>query len=202
MTTTKGEATKARILEAAVDLLVAGGGENLNLDEVLRLTRTSKGQLFHYFPGGKEEVLRAATERHIGRLAEATAPAALDSWAAWETWLGQIVRLHEQQSRDDACEVAALAGRALDSDGVVRGFVGQMYEQWTAMLREQLVAMQRNGLLRADAPVAELASTLLAALQGGAVIDKATGSSQHLANSLRQALVLLRAYATKRRALL
>jgi TetR/AcrR family transcriptional repressor of nem operon len=196
MTTTKGEATRARILEAAVDLLVADGGHNLNLDEVLRLTRTSKGQLFHYFPGGKDEVRRAATERHIARLAEASAPAPLDTWAAWEDWAGQIARLHEQQSQDDACEVAALAGRALDSDAVARGFVGRMYEQWTSLLCEQLVAMQHNGLLRADAPVAELASTMLAIVQGGAVIDKATGSHHHLTHSLRQALVLLHTYAS------
>jgi AcrR family transcriptional regulator len=195
MSTTKGEATKARILEAAVDLLVAGGVENLNLDEVLRLTRTSKGQLFHYFPGGKEDVRRAATERHIARLAEASAPAALDSWDAWEQWISQIVRLHEQQSQDDVCEVAALAGRALDSDTVTRGFVGRMYEQWAVLLHDQLVAMQDSGLLRADAPVAELASTMLAAVQGGAVIDKATGSHHHLTYALGQMLVLLRTYA-------
>jgi TetR/AcrR family transcriptional repressor of nem operon len=196
MSTAKGEATKARILDAAVDLLVAGGGENLNLDEVLRVTHTSKGQLFHYFPGGKEEVRRAATERHVARLTDGAAPAALDTWDAWEAWISQIVRLHEQQSQDDTCEVAALAGRALDTDTVVRAVVGRMYDQWAELLHNQLVAMQRKGLLRADAPTAELASTVLAAIQGGAVLDKATGSHHHLSFTLRQALVLLRVYAS------
>ena len=59
----------------------------------------------------------------------------------------------------------------------------------------QLSAMQDNGLLRADAPIGALASAMLAALQGGAVIDKATGSHRHLANALRQALALMRTYA-------
>ena len=53
MVTRKGEATKARILEAAADLLVRGN--DINLDDVMDLTRTSKGQLFYYFPGGKED---------------------------------------------------------------------------------------------------------------------------------------------------
>ena len=191
--TRKGEATKARILEAAADLLISGN--DINLDEVMDLTHTSKGQIFHYFPGGKEELRRTAAERHLARLAQADAPAALATWQDWESWIEQILRLHKKQGRTDACEVAALAGRALDTDGVTRDLVGRMYEQWALELGTQLTAMQASGLLREDAPVSELASTMLAALQGGAIIDKATGSNQHLARSLHQTLVLLRTYA-------
>jgi AcrR family transcriptional regulator len=191
--TRKGEATKARILEAAADLLVSGN--DINLDQVMDLTRTSKGQLFYYFPGGKEDLRRAAAERHLARLAQADAPAALATWRDWESWIEQILRLHKQQTKADACEVAALAGRALDTDRVTRDLVGRMYEQWAIELGNQLTAMQASGLLRDDAPVSELASTMIAALQGGAVIDKATGSHQHLAHSLHQTLVLLRTYA-------
>jgi AcrR family transcriptional regulator len=193
MVTRKGEATKARILEAAADLLVRGN--DINLDEVMDLTRTSKGQLFYYFPGGKEDLRRAAAERHLARLAQADTPAALATWQDWESWIEQILRLHKRQGQADACEVAALAGRALDTDRVTRDLVGRMYEQWAMALRDQLTAMQASGLLREDAPVSELASTMLAALQGGAVIDKATGSHQHLARSLHQTFVLLRTYA-------
>jgi len=193
VSTRKGEATKARILDAAADLLVSGN--DINLDRVMDLTRTSKGQLFYYFPGGKEDLRRAAAERHLARLAQADAPAALATWQDWESWIEQILRLHKQQGQKDACEVAALAGRALDTDGVTRDLVGRMYEQWALELGTQLTAMQASGLLREDAPVSELASTMLAALQGGAIIDKATGSNQHLARSLHQTLVLLRTYA-------
>src|ERR1700753_3150036 len=107
MTTAKGRATRARILEAAVDMLVAGGAENLNLDEVLRATSTSKGQLFHYFPGGKDDVRSAATQRQLERLVEASTPARLDTWEAWERWIETMVRLHERQGRGDPCEGAA-----------------------------------------------------------------------------------------------
>jgi TetR/AcrR family transcriptional regulator, transcriptional repressor for nem operon len=192
--TRKGEATRARIVETAADLLVAEN--DINLDEVMRRTRTSKGQLFHYFPQGKDELHRAAAECHLARLARADAPATLAAWQDWEAWIEQILRLHEQQTRDDACEVAALAGRALDTDSATRTLVGRMYEQWAGDLCDRLTAMQHNGLLRAETPVTELASTMLAALQGGALIDKATASHQHLANALHQTLALLRSYAT------
>jgi TetR/AcrR family transcriptional regulator, transcriptional repressor for nem operon len=192
--TPKGEATKARIVEAAADLLVAGN--DINLDEVMRLTRTSKGQLFHYFPGGKDELRRVAAERHLTRLAQAgAAPTALATWPDWEAWIELMLRLHDRQARDDACEVAAMAGRALDTDRTTRDLAGRMYEKWAGELRDQLGAMRDGGLLRADAPVTELAAAMLAALQGGAVIDKATGSRQYLTHALRQTFALLRSYA-------
>ena len=195
MTTAKGEATKARIVEAAVDRLVVGGVANLNVDEVLHATRTSKGQLFHYFPNGKDELCLAATERQADRLVAASLPGRLDTWAAWERWIGATVRRHEQQSRDDACEVAAMAGRALDTDPDVRAVVAGAYERWAGVLVEGLQRMRDDGLLRPDAPVDDLASAVLAALQGGAVMDKATGSHDHLGRALHQVLVLLRGYA-------
>lgn len=193
MATPKGAATKARILETAADLLVTGN--DVNLDEVMRLTGTSKGQLFYYFPQGKNELRRAAAERHLARLAAADAPVALKTWQDWEAWIEQLLGLHEQQSREDACEVAALAGRALDTDRVTRDLVGRMYELWTGELRDQLVAMQKDGLLRSDTPVAELAAAMVAAVQGGAVIDKATGSPWHLTHAINQIYALMRSYA-------
>ncbi|MEU3979323.1 TetR/AcrR family transcriptional regulator [Streptomyces sp. NPDC026672] len=196
MTTAKGEATKARILEAAADLLVVGGAEKLNLDEVMRVTRTSKGQLFHYFPGGKEELRHAATERQVRRLIDEGTPETLATWRDWEDWFERIIALHEQQSQDDACEVAALAGRAMDCDRQARAVVGRAFTTLHTMVRDRLGTMRAAGLLRADAPVDQLASLVLAVLEGGAVLDKATGSTEHLRSALRQALALLRTYAT------
>jgi TetR/AcrR family transcriptional regulator, transcriptional repressor for nem operon len=197
MKTAKGQATRARILEAAVEMLVAGGTENLSVDDVLRTTRTSKGQLFHYFPGGKDELRRAATVRQMERLITASAPASLVTWQAWEQWIGHLLRLHELQSQDDHCEVAALAARAVDNDPGTRAIVGRAYDQWIELLRVQLAEMRVARLLRADTPVDELASAVVAAVQGGAVIDKATGSNRHLGNALRQTYALLRGFANQ-----
>ncbi|HEY0119208.1 MAG TPA: TetR/AcrR family transcriptional regulator, partial [Cellulomonas sp.] len=188
MTTAKGMATRARIVEAAVDRLVVGGVANFNVDEVLHTTRTSKGQLFHYFPNGKDELCAAATERQVDRLLATSRSERLDNWQAWDRWVDATVRRHEQQSRDDACQVAAMAGRVLDTEPGLRSLVAQAYERWAGQIAGDLERMRADGLLRADAPVDDLASTVLAVLQGGAVIDKATGSHDHLRRALHQAV--------------
>ncbi|GAB3598607.1 TetR/AcrR family transcriptional regulator [Microbacterium tumbae] len=198
MTTAKGTATKARILDAAVEVLVRGGREAVHLDDILAVTRTSKGQLFHYFPGGKQELIRAATEQQLQRLAvESTAE--LDTFTAWERWIEGIIRLHRLQTREDACEVAALAGRILDSDPAERALLGRSFTVWHAHLASGLRSMTAAGLLREEADADALAALFLTALQGGAVVDKATGTLDYLEPSLRAALDHLRSLSAESR---
>lgn len=196
MTTAKGAATRSRIVDATVDVLVRGGREAVNLDEILASTRTSKGQLFHYFPEGKLELIRVATAQQIHRLAlESTAP--LNTLDAWEAWIDGVVRLHRLQAQEDACEVAALAARVLDADQGDRLLVGSGFRTWHAHLRDGVRTMRAAGLLRADADPDALASLFATALQGGAVIDKATGSLDYLEPALRAALAHLRGFAVQ-----
>ncbi len=194
MATAKGAATRDRIVDAAVEVLIRGGRQAVNLDEILARTRTSKGQLFHYFPGGKRDLVRAATHRHVRRMAGEFSMR-LDSFEAWQGWVEAIVDLHRQQTREDACEVAALAGRILDPGTEGKAAVGAGYRLWHRHLRSDLSAMKQQGRLRSDADVDALASLFLTALQGGAVVDKATGSPDHLEPALRAALGYLRSFA-------
>lgn len=196
MTTAKGTATRNRIVDAAADVLVRGGREAINLDEILAATRTSKSQLFHYFPGGKQELIRVATERQLERLAIASAEP-LNTFGAWQRWIDGIIRLHRKQTRDDACEVAALAGRILDPDPAERNLVGANFSTWYGHLRTGVEAMKTSGLLQGDADAPALAALFITSLQGGAVVDKATGSLDYLEPALRSALAYLRSFATE-----
>lgn len=49
MLTTKGTATRQRIIDGAADEIREHGVAATTLDDVLARTGTSKGQLFHYF---------------------------------------------------------------------------------------------------------------------------------------------------------
>jgi AcrR family transcriptional regulator len=197
MLTAKGNATRSRILETTVDLLVEGGRENVGLDAVLRATSISKSQLFHYFPGGKEELLRTATGRQMERAltSEVSAPGLLDSWEAWRAWIDLVIRLHLEQADNDSCQVAALAARSADLDLECRRLVGVGFEQWIQQIDLSLQSMQAKGLLRRGLNTRELASAVLASLEGGAVIDKATGSRDHLRYALEASYSYIKSFA-------
>jgi AcrR family transcriptional regulator len=57
--TPKGQATRARIVEGAAKGLRENGVAFTTLDDIRERTGTSKSQLFHYFPDGKDQLFRS-----------------------------------------------------------------------------------------------------------------------------------------------
>ena len=47
--TARGAATRARIVDAATDLIYTHGVERTSLDDVMAVSGVSKSQLYHYF---------------------------------------------------------------------------------------------------------------------------------------------------------
>src|SRR5262245_5113810 len=58
-TTARGEATRARMISSAADLMYIRGVNAVTLDDVRAATGTSKSQLYKHFPDGKPELVRA-----------------------------------------------------------------------------------------------------------------------------------------------
>ncbi|HEX2401894.1 MAG TPA: helix-turn-helix domain-containing protein, partial [Mycobacterium sp.] len=60
--TQKGRATRQRIIEGAAAEIREHGVAVATLDDIRARTQTSKSQLFHYFPDGKDQLLLAVAE--------------------------------------------------------------------------------------------------------------------------------------------
>ncbi|MGO1057170.1 TetR/AcrR family transcriptional regulator [Crossiella sp. CA198] len=196
MVTGKGAATRGRILEAAADQLTESGREGFLLDAVLAATGTSKGQLFHYFPGGREELLVAAAARQIDRCLTHLRHryGSFDTWARWQTWAEDLT---STRRFDQAGEFASLAGRAIEPEPRLRRLAGRAYQDLIELQTEGLQAMRDRGELLPSANPAALAALMVSALQGGAVVHRATGSRQHLIDAVEGALAHLRGFAAR-----
>ena len=48
--------SRDRLLDAAVDLLQRQGYHGTGLNELLERSEAPRGSLYHYFPGGKEQI--------------------------------------------------------------------------------------------------------------------------------------------------
>ncbi|WHT16103.1 TetR/AcrR family transcriptional regulator [Crossiella sp. CA-258035] len=180
MVTGKGAATRGR--------------EGFLLDAVLKATGTSKGQLFHYFPRGREELLEAAAARQIERcLAHLRHRyGEFDTWARWQSWVDDLSTSHQL---DQAGEFASLAGRAIEPEPRLRRLAGRAYQDLIELQADGLRAMRARGDLLPTADPDALAAMMVCTLQGGVVVHRATGSRQHLAAALQGALAHLRGFA-------
>ncbi|MFD6492873.1 TetR/AcrR family transcriptional regulator [Streptomyces sp. NPDC059944] len=186
--TAKGRATRSRIVEGAAEVLREKGVASATLDDVMARTRTSKSQLFHYFPKGKDELLVAVAQFEAERVLEDQEPylSRLDSWDAWSRWRDVVVKRYEEQG--DQCPLGSLFLQIGRSTPGTRAIVIELMRRWQESLAAGVRALQTAGSLPADLDVDRRAASLLAAIQGGVSILLSTGESTHLRAALDQGI--------------
>ncbi|MFG1706753.1 TetR/AcrR family transcriptional regulator [Nonomuraea sp. M3C6] len=191
--TPKGQATRARIVEGAAEVLREQGVAITTLDDIRLRTGTSKSQLFHYFPDGKDALLLAVAQYEADRVLDDQQPhlGCLDSWDAWYRWRDAVVERYESQG--DQCPLGSLFLQVGRSTPGARGIVVELLRKWQEALAEGIRALQRNGRLPMSFDVDETAAALLAAVQGGVSIMLSTGESTHLRAALDWGIMRLRA---------
>ncbi|HWI74470.1 MAG TPA: TetR family transcriptional regulator C-terminal domain-containing protein, partial [Baekduia sp.] len=186
----KGEATRARIVEATADRILAAGIGATSLDDVRADTSTSKSQLFHYFPGGKAELVRAVVAFQGERVLDAQRPAldTLDSLAAWEAWRDALVA-HYRAQPHFGCPIGSLSAEAAGTDPELSRQIDAYMRGWRRALQDGLERMD----LRDDADPERLAASLFAAVQGGLLLTRTEQALWPLEAALDGALVQVRA---------
>ena len=190
--TEKGWATRQRILEGAAADVRRLGPDNTSLDDVRRVTNTSKSQLFQYFPDGKAQLLLAVA-RHEAETVLAEQQPHLDNlttWRAWRAWRDLVLRRYEEQGQ--FCALSVLVKRLGPGEPAIRAVVVDLLEQWQARIATGIRSMQSQGKVAARLDVDRAAAALLAGIQGGVLVLLATGRSAHLEAALDQGIEQLR----------
>jgi AcrR family transcriptional regulator len=187
--TDRGRATRARILDAASTLFHRQGVSATGLDQIVAVSGTGKGQLYHYFPD-KRALVQAVIDRQIATVMEAQQPllttlATRAQLGAWADALVESYRLHDDPVR---CPLGALASELADRDPDARTALERGFTRWTDELASALRRVRNNGeLTRAVKPKA-LATSLLAAYQGGLLLAQVSGELAPLRTALDVAL--------------
>ena len=195
--TAKGAATRRRIVESAADQVLARGVGGTSLDDVGAATRTSKSQLFHYFPGGKHELVRAIAQCQGDRVLDAQRPAIddLGSWESWSQWRDAVVTYYARTDGVTGCPIGALTSEAAPLDPVLAAQLAAYFRRWAGLLADGVRRMLAQGLVDNRADPEQLAVELLATVQGGLLLSRAEGNPRPLEQALDGALAHLRAYA-------
>ncbi|MFI6076440.1 TetR/AcrR family transcriptional regulator [Actinoplanes sp. NPDC051343] len=195
--TTKGAATRERIVRAAADLILERGVGGMTLDEIRAGTATSKSQLFHYFPGGKSDLVAAIAAFQSERVREAQRPwiDRLDSFEAWQGWRDALVTYYHDLTHK-YCSISALVNEVAPSDPGLAAQVNEHAEAWHAILVDGVRRTREAGDLEPGADPECLGTAIFAALQGGLLVMQTRDSIEPLAAALDGALDMLRFHAS------
>ncbi len=196
--TPKGTATRNRIVATAADLVLTRGIGGTSLDDIRAETATSKGQLFHYFPGGKTELVAAIASFQGERVLDAQRPYldSLDTWDAWEGWR-RAVLAHYGSQHHWGCPISALAREVIGNDPERARELSGYMDRWLGYLEAGLGRMRFVGILRPDTEPEKLALSTFAALQGGLLLTQTMQSLKPLEAALDGALTTLHAVGAR-----
>jgi AcrR family transcriptional regulator len=183
--------SRERLLDSAVDLLQRQGYHATGLNELLERSEAPRGSLYHYFPGGKEQIGAEAIARAGGQVAAAVAhllrakPSVAD---AVEALAGLLAAGLEASDFERGCPVATTALEVTPRSEPIRAAVQASFESWLAPLRERLEAA---GFDRLQA--ARRADLAIATLEGALVLARARQDADVLRDAGRQLRALLEA---------
>ena len=149
--TAKGLATRARIVDAAAELVFAHGVARTGVDDVQRAAGVSASQLYHYFTD-KDDLIRAVIGRQTDGVLDAQRPVLdeLDSFEALRRWRDLLVGMQEQRHCTGGCPIGSIAAEIADDDPLARAELVAGFERWEEPIRDGLARMRERGVLRPD----------------------------------------------------
>lgn len=199
--TDRGRRTRQRIVEETGRQILAAGIGGTSLDDIRAATLTSKSQLFHYFPGGKAELLLEVSSWEGAQLLAAQEPEIHDlgSWESWQRWRDGLVRYYIGLGRW-ACPIGSLTMQAAMTDPVLERHLAVVLAEWRSLLAAGVRRMQAAGRLDEGADPERLAAAVQAAIQGGLLLSQPERSGWPLQAALDSVLEILRRDAPTRAA--
>lgn len=193
--TTRGAATRARIVAAAASLVRGQGVAGTSLDDVMAATGTSKSQLYHYF-ANKDALIREVVKTQLGDVIAAQQPnlGEVSSWEGLQRWCDHVVAMTRATQGVGGCPLGSLVGELAERSDSARRELAQAFAEWQSYLSAGLATMRDNGELSADADPAELALTIMSALQGGLLMAQTMRSARPVELAVDMALGHVAAY--------
>ena len=175
--------TRQRILEAAFMEIYRNGFQGMRLDEVLSATSLTKGALYHHFPNKQalgyavvdEVILPTVQAMWIQPLRGANDPLLA---------LIDVIELMPDNKPPEmiqyGCPLNNLAQEMSPLDEGFRKRIDHAFGVWHGATRQALEQAQGKGLIRADCDCEEVATFVMAALEGCIGLAKNAQSKDRL----------------------
>ncbi|MFD7154117.1 TetR/AcrR family transcriptional regulator [Kribbella sp. NPDC059898] len=195
--TARGVATRARIVEAAADLMYIRGVNATTLDDVRAASGTSKSQLYQHF-ADKDQLVRAVVALRSGQVLEREQGylERLRSFRGLLRWRDALVQRNALQNGAYGCALGSMASELSDQNDEARATLAETFAEWTGLIAGGLRRMQAAGTLAETADLDKLAVGLMAALQGGYLLAETQHDIAPMETALDMALDHIRSFLT------
>ncbi|WP_328973642.1 TetR/AcrR family transcriptional regulator [Streptomyces sp. NBC_00239] len=192
-TTSAAPGTRDRLVRTASRLMQHGGYESTPVKQLVKEAEATLGSLYHFFPGGKQELAVAAIAFGDQEFAALLARG-LDSRTDPAEAVEAVAVLLAEALRDstwlDGCPVTATALESVGRMPDLQAACAVAFANWRRLVEDKLLA---NGLSEDDAR--DLALTVISTLEGAEMAAQVSESQTPLLVAGRHLSRLISAYA-------
>jgi TetR/AcrR family transcriptional repressor of nem operon len=186
-----GTATRARILDAAEELMLCQGFAGTSVDDVIASSATTKGGFFHHF-ASKQELARALVERYVAadlellddlfERAEAASDDPLEQLLTFVSLMAEAA--DELGDALPGCLYASFSYEQHLVDPAIRDLIAKAVRAWRDRTREKLGEVVERYPPRVPVDLDALADQGLAVYEGTFVLSRALGEPELLRGQL------------------
>jgi AcrR family transcriptional regulator len=173
-----GPSTKARIVNSSAELFRRQGYTGTGLKQVVAAADAPFGSLYHFFPGGKEQLAEEVIRRSghfFLLLGDAFFDPAPDPVTGVTDFFAGAAETLRQTDYADACPIATVALEVASSSEPLRRATADVFESWIAA-----AAARFEGAGVPGPRARELALSVLALLEGAFIFSRAMRSTEPL----------------------
>jgi len=188
----KGIRTRERVLAGAMDIFHRQGFSGTSIHDLIRETGVKKGNLYHYFSSKEEmglQVLTTARDdffRFLENSLQGDTPS-----ARLTNHFESIIRYHERRNLVGGCIFGNTALEMSDRNETYRAVIHGVFEEWRRRIREVLESAVRSGEARKDLDPDAMARHIVATVEGGIMVARASRNPADLKACLAVLAVLL-----------
>ena len=193
--TPKGERTRARIVEQAATLIHERGVAHTTLDDVKLAAEVSGSQMYHYFPD-KDDLVQAVIDYHATGIVSRNRQV-LSGANGLEAWRKMVITAAKRTKARGGCALGSLVGQLAETDPEARTLIASGFDQWAAAIGDGLRSLHAQGKLPSDVDPDDLATTLLATLEGGLLLAQVQRSSRPFEIAINTFLALAAGSSTQ-----
>ena len=168
--------TRDRILDASRGLFQRRGYNGTGIKQILAEADAAYASLYHFFPGGKEQLAAEAIYRSgamYQHLVESVLDAAPDLVAGIGDCFAGAAQTLRATDFADACPIATVALEVASTDEVLRQATAEVFAGWIAALTRRIASAGVD-----PAAAAQLATSTIALLEGAFVLSRALRSTE------------------------
>jgi TetR/AcrR family transcriptional repressor of lmrAB and yxaGH operons len=172
MTRVNQPSARLRLLQAAEDMLREAGMSGTGIKEIVARSGAPVGSLYHYFPGGKTQLVLESLRIHadkVPRLLEHFFDGRRTAAAALRALFNAAADGFESGGANKGCAIGAVTLDLMPSDAEIRAVCKEAFDRWVAVVAAQVPFPDKRSRQ-------SFAVTIVAALEGAFILARAAQS--------------------------